>query len=536
LSKRKVKPATSVDPQVQLILEAYNTHVGNVASMSRTLGLSRKKITKILRENGVGNKPLAGGRIRQLPTEPAELPPAGKVKRYILTSAQNNTHVHPEVWENLIALKKYHDAELLVSTFSYNKNAYGPLAVKEGTFDPQDAVWFADEIKPYKCNSSKALAPDLVFCGEHNILPTEQAPISGLNTYAGSVSTIFPHAKIQMESTAMNGNKPAKYSYTTGTVTKRNYIQKKAGLKGEFHHVYGAVLVEVNSDGDWFVRQLDADERTGRVCDFELAVENGKVTGKNRVESVTFGDTHATIVNPDVLKLSQEMIDTLKPSSIFIHDLLEGASVNHHAAKNPHEKYRAYKRGLHIVNTELQKTADVLNQYYREGIDTYVVDSNHDNWLERWLRESDLKKLHPENMRLWIKLTDALLDAIDAGDTDFHVFGHAMKKFNISKKIKFLGPNDSVLICKKIECGMHGHLGPDGKRGNAANLVTVGSRANTAHSHRACIKLGLYVAGTSSELRMGYNNGPSSWSHSHIVTYPNGKRTIVTMRNGKWRA
>jgi hypothetical protein len=83
---------------------------------------------------------------------------------------------------------------------------------------------------------------------------------------------------------------------------------------------------------------------------------------------------------------------------------------------------------------------------------------------------------------------------------------------------------------------MHGHLGPDGKRGNAANLVVVGTRANTAHSHRACIKLGLYVAGTSSELRMGYNQGPSSWSHSHIVTYPNGKRTIITMRAGKWRA
>lgn len=35
---------------------------------------------------------------------------------------------------------------------------------------------------------------------------------------------------------------------------------------------------------------------------------------------------------------------------------------------------------------------------------------------------------------------------------------------------------------------------------------------------------------------MGYNKGPSSWSHSHVVTYPNGKRAVVTMRGTRWRA
>jgi hypothetical protein len=36
---------------------------------------------------------------------------------------------------------------------------------------------------------------------------------------------------------------------------------------------------------------------------------------------------------------------------------------------------------------------------------------------------------------------------------------------------------------------------------------------------------------------MGYNKGPSSWSHSHVITYPNGKRSIITLqKNGNWRA
>lgn len=35
---------------------------------------------------------------------------------------------------------------------------------------------------------------------------------------------------------------------------------------------------------------------------------------------------------------------------------------------------------------------------------------------------------------------------------------------------------------------------------------------------------------------MGYNHGPSSWTASNIVTYVNGKRTIVTKRGRRWQA
>jgi hypothetical protein len=45
---------------------------------------------------------------------------------------------------------------------------------------------------------------------------------------------------------------------------------------------------------------------------------------------------------------------------------------------------------------------------------------------------------------------------------------------------------------------------------------------------------GVYVAGTM-ELQHGYNKGPSGWAVSHIVQYPDGKRALVTMQNGKIR-
>jgi hypothetical protein len=65
----------------------------------------------------------------------------------------------------------------------------------------------------------------------------------------------------------------------------------------------------------------------------------------------------------------------------------------------------------------------------------------------------------------------------------------------------------------------------------------VSSRLNTAHTHTAGILDGIYTAGLSGKMDQGYNaDAPSSWSHSLIVTYPNSRRTIVTLRDGRYRA
>ena len=87
-----------------------------------------------------------------------------------------------------------------------------------------------------------------------------------------------------------------------------------------------------------------------------------------------------------------------------------------------------------------------------------------------------------------------------------------------------------------IECGMRGHRGPNGSRGNPNSLRNLGRKCNIGHSHTAAILDGIYVAGISCGMDLGYNKGPSSWSQSHIVTYPNAKRAIITMKSGKWRA
>jgi hypothetical protein len=110
----------------------------------------------------------------------------------------------------------------------------------------------------------------------------------------------------------------------------------------------------------------------------------------------------------------------------------------------------------------------------------------------------------------------------------------------IPGSLRFLREDESFVVCHSyaggVENGMHGDLGPNGARGSIRAFARMGRRANVAHSHSAGIFNEVYQAGTSSMLDLGYNRGPSSWSHTHIVTYPEGTRSMVTLWKGRWRA
>jgi len=551
LSKKSIPDSPEQIALLEKIVASYNHNAGNVSATARELSISRSSVYRQLRRSGnlkkgKQRKPVAAGSIHGVAVKAARLPAAGEVKRYILTSAQNNTYVHDKLWVNLLALAEFYKAEIFVGTYSYDKNAYGPLAVKRGTYEEEDEdLWYDPDIESYINDGQVELGTGLLWCGKMNILPTATDPLSGLETYSGRKSAIFPHAKMAMRSIATMQGEGTKFNYTTGTCTKRNYIQKKAGLKAEHHHVYGAVLVEVNHNGNWWVRQLDADD-TGHMQDLDVVVDNGQVTTGNPVEAITYGDIHCTTIDPTVHRLNIEMLDALKPKYQFIHDLMEGASVNHHEANRPYSRFKTHLRGLTSLEYELKVSKALLNDYVRPGVEMVVVNSNHDRWMDRFLDEYDPRQDDPQNAEIYFAGNAARFATLR--ETEFNGPGRGTKELNVTEYLlrqfggfkapaKFLDIDESYTICgRKIECGMHGHLGADGARGTPTQMSKIGRKANIGHTHSAGIWNGLYVAGTSTTLSMGYNHGPSSWSHSAILTYPNGKRTIITMYAGNWRA
>lgn len=519
---------------------------GSVSAAARELGLTRATVQEHLKRAGADKKPIAGGKLEARPDRRVAPPRRGVVKRFICTSAQNNTYVNDSFLTSLEALAAYYDARILVGTFTYNQNNFGQLAVKRGTKKARESkLWYDPKIEKYISDDRLELGDGLVWCGEMNILPTAVDPLSGLETFTHRKSAIFPHAKLAMRSIATMLDEGSKLNFTTGAVTQRNYIQKKEGQKAEHHHRYAALVVEVDSDGHWWVRQIGVGSRSNELQDLDVKIVDGRVVEGCSVESITWGDLHATMAEDWVIDESMEMINALRPRYQFLHDLLEGASINRHVIKSApdaHYAYYRWLRGLHRFDAEIAKTVEVVKRYLRPWSEIVVPESNHDGgWIRAWLSKYDYR-FDPANAELFLDLQKWTFEQIKKLTTEgkthkeVPIVGETFRRFGLDG-VRFLLPDESFKICDdKIECGMHGHLGPGGTVGTPASLNKIGRRANTAHTHSAGIWNGLYVAGTSSKLKWSYNWGPSSWSHSHIVTYPNGQRAIVTMFAGKWRA
>lgn len=463
-------------------------------------------------------------------------------KTLVFTSAQSNTVLNEDFFLALEAYCEHRGAELHISRFTYNKASHGKKSVKPGSGQASDHedLWFDPRIAPYASDVSLEIVPDLIFCGELNVIPTRINPLSSFKNYTRNASAIIPHAKMCMESVPTMKRSPAKFLYTTGTVTARNYIQKAAGQVADFHHVFGALVVEIDDNGEWWVRQLNAD-KTGGFYDLNTHWTRDGLTRENcRVHAITHGDIHGAKLDKRVAAAVFEpggIVDQLRPHEQHFHDTIDFMPRNHHNIGDPHFLHAMFVKGTSSVEAEINATSKWLTSVaYRGWSHHFIIVSNHDQAIEGWLRNTTAMS-DPANARYWHEINAWCFKRREDGFSP-HAFTYALSR-NLSTEFllrtTFLQEDDSYLSLGQIEIGLHGHLGPNGARGNPKNLRTVG-RANTAHTHSAGITEGIYTAGVYGSLDMGYNKGLSSWSHSLIVTYPNAKRAILTIKGDHaWR-
>lgn len=525
------------------IAEAYRS-TGTISGTARAVNRDRKTVRRRLKDLGIyDERPLFAGRVSPIDEEVRPLPSKGEIKRYFCTSAQNNTRVATRAFENVLALTEHRNAELLVGTFTYNKASYGAKATKRGkgpTHTDREEMWYDPELEEFINDNRVEIAPGLVWCGEMNILPTAVIPLQGLQRYTERRSGIVPHVKVHMQSVASGKHEATKFNYTTGTVTKRNYIQKKEGLKADPHHTYGGLLVEVDDQGRWFTRQVTADAK-GVLCDLDLMVDDGQVTEGHRVAAINWGDIHAATIDKEIEALcwgKDGMMDALRPEHQFMHDLVDFRTRNGHTFMKGliHDEFKAWVKGHDSVEEEIRDAAKFLVDTSRKWCRTIVVDSNHDRFMTQWLRIGDYKH-DPVNAIYFLELQLATYKAIAKDpDAPWCLIRWAMERINgVRDNIQFLKEDESFVL-KGIEFGLHGDRGPNGARGTYTNLARMGRKMNRGHEHSAGIFEDVFTSGLTGQNDQWYNHGPSSWSPSHIVTYSNWQRAIYTMWGGKWRA
>lgn len=446
--------------------------------------------------------------------------------RFVFTSAQENTHRNDKFFDTLLGYCEHNNAELVVSTFEYKYKG--------------DDKWVDSKIRPYVCNKQMKITDELIWCGELNILPTAANPLQGFKNFLGAASIIIPHAKLELNSVSTPQADNPKMMYTTGCSTVLNYIPKTAGQKAEWHHIASALVVEVDSEGDWFARQLSFDTDSGTMQDLTTVYSpNGVVTESESVTGINFGDIHQDKLGDDVADRCwngpQSIAGILKPLYMMVHDIYDQARRSYHNIKDPYYIYQQFFKEQECVREEVAGSVNILKEMSENG-DVMVIESNHDLMLERWLKETDYKT-DPVNALFFLELQYNNYLAMSRGEKP-QTFKMACETVNQGELsgVTFLKTDESFKI-HGIECGQHGHNGANGARGSITSFVNQGCKFNLGHTHSAAIKNGVWQAGACmSACNSGYAKGGSSWSESHIITYKTGKRSIITVKNGKWRA
>lgn len=515
---------------------------GNVSAAADALGLRRStlasRLKKYPRRKGAAPPPQMEEAAHKVFAEPA------RTRVVLMTAVQDDTPLAQGALENLQAYAAHRGGEVMIGGFTYQKGLFEDHSVASGVF--------AQKVIPLLKPEVVELAPHLVWYGSANILPTAVDPLTGWETNTRDKWAIFPHAKIALKCVPTLLGKHNKQIMTTGVITKPNYIQRNAGQKAEFHHTPGATIAEIKADGTFFCRQIGI-ARDGSFQDLDIVVKDQTISVGNRVESITWGDIHFEELDQDIARVlwgwdyrntdrfQTSMLDVLEPRTQFFHDSYSFKARGHHTINDPHERAQRVAERQDSVHEMLKGTAGFLANTKRPWCRSVHVASNHNSHLDRWLKDPQ-GHFDAANARIWHQLNLAWFDAIDDGEGEtFSPSEHALRAGGEDLgDITFLHGGQSYVICQDtapIECGIHGDVGPRGSRGSPTGLAKLVERVTSAHTHEPKILDGVYVAGTSSRLDIKYaTKGASAWQHAEVVTYPTGRRTIVTLSNGQYRA
>jgi len=453
---------------------------------------------------------------------------------FIVTAAQNATPVHPAFWAALQRMARHRRAEILVIPIRY-KNPTSHWTASQANAD----TW-ADEVTPYLWNVRRAMNENLTLLADIKTQPTASDPVTGFDAISGASSAILGHTKIQLKCISTPSNRMAKIVTTTGAVTVPNYTDSSKGKKGEFHHSLAAVVVEIQGRR-FHLRHLNFDKRTGSFTDLDTRYSADKVERAPRPLALVMGDTHVDFVSAAVERATfgkGGLVPSLKPRHLVWHDVLDSYAVNVHHRGNPFNAIAKHVSGRSSIEDEVRRACRFVRDRTTGDTVSVVVPSNHDDMLRRWIINSDWKA-EPVNAQFYLSAALEMVRGVrmtSAGTSYPSPFPMVFPSMVESMEgIRLLTEDESFKIAN-IELGMHGDRGPNGSRGSLRNLRRIGIRSIIGHSHTPGIDEGSIQVGTSTELRLEYNGGPSSWMNAHCLIHDDGKRQLVFIIDGELRA
>lgn len=451
-------------------------------------------------------------------------------RKIVFTTAVNNVNVNKKFLNSVHKYCEANDASLVIFPIKYRNPSM---------LHSSEVAWYDDSIVDYLVENNFEITEKLRALGGLKTQATVENPLSGVDGLSKGSSIIFGHPQVALKTLPRQSEKYPAIATTTGAITEKHYSSTKVGYKAAFNHSMSALVVELDNE-DFFIRHLNFDGKGFYDLDHYYD-SNGKKKLEKPIEALITGDEHAVFADEDVMKATyyneDSLVNVFKPKFIVRHDLLDFFSASHHHKHNFFLKFaKHHANGAWSVENELQVTIDHVNKTTPSFSTNVIIASNHNEHLMRWLNEAD-PKLDPENAILYHFLMYNMLTQTKMGETNVH-HPEPFELYAAPRmqcKVKFLSRNETFNI-KGVELSNHGDRGASGSRGSPKQFSNIPTKTVTGHVHSPTIDKGNYTLGTSSRFDLSYVSGLSAWDHTHCIIHPNGKRQLVFIRNGKYRA
>jgi hypothetical protein len=404
----------------------------------------------------------------------AELTELGDYVGIVVTSAMNDTALHKPFFNNLVRYCDENRLRLFVIKNKYNNPSL---------LNSQQDVTYPPELVPYFLDTTFRYKDKFKVIGDCNIIATASHPLTGIDGLTEGITTIVGHPVMQMLTLPVNEWKSPVIMHSTGSVSmKNNYSASKAGYRASFHHCWSALVIEIDAEDDFHIRQLCATQN-GSFYDLNEHWDEGGVTYDNHIDAIVTGDEHSIFRDEDVERATygyNGIVDRLKPKYIIRGDVFDGHSISHH---HTNDFFTQYKK--HIVESKygnLQHELDDMVEYIGRTTPPFaqslLVYGNHESHLDKWLNVADPKK-DLVNAKLYHKLMYDRLENMEEGKSTPAVISYIAKHLEET----VCKPCPEGFTIHGVLLSEHGDKGPNGARGSAQNLSKIGEKSILGHSH-----------------------------------------------------
>ena len=430
-------------------------------------------------------------------------------KKIIISSIIDGLDINEEAFNILKTYARWNGAELfLFWTKNFKRGEYG---LKLDIYN---------RVKDYLVTKLE-FKDNTVVAEDLSINYTSKNPLINLEKL-NKDSNIFivPHPKQYHKMAPNDSNSHPRQIWSTGTISNLEYKNTVSGRLDSKNITFGGIVLEYDIyTNNYLVRNLIY--KNDYIYDINHAYTlSNNINYLNSVPAIVLGDIHFPEHDKFVLEKSINLIEKCNPEMVFLHDIFSLNSINHHELNKPITRIIKQTDLTRSLEIELKEDIRLLKELFLDrfpNINFYIVSSNHDNFLIKWLDSGEFLK-DKDNCKIGCELASILLQK-----------ENPISKMIDNNNVIFLSERDSIQPVKGIECANHGHIGIAGSHGNINTYNKTYEQAVIGHSHSSKIHESTVTVGTNSKLELSYTNTIMNWSHANAIIFPNSTIQLVLM-------